>query len=439
MVDGLCHVAKRMEWYMLLHTLLLEETQPSISVRDVQHAKLRVGLKKSIQELYSSLLLYEMQCFCYCHRDSHRIYPNGRIRFPTGTRLGKTCGFLDYTIKFWHKHFRLCQSLNGTSFQDVGDEFIPHYVSLFIPGDHAALGRMFSYSRNAQRPFHAEDIDLARDNKMFDAALWLDHIRLLVYDLGHNKCANNFLLHSAAAQNAVNCVQYLAAIGHDINGQDETGATALCFAARNRSAKTMSMLLDYKADVNLSEEPQKRPLSYFEPRHDLERLNLVRRLVSQGADLSDTIMTTVGTKTTMTTMTPLAWAAEVPYPSTLAHGESIRRLDRDIQDKLSASGLEKMADLLQQLNLLELEEFLEASNTSLVKFLLDHGADINGVDPSWSSDGHGLRRPMTALETLVAMHQKRQMTWCSGTPYFSYTLVQTVDSTSRPETLLSTG
>lgn len=71
MVDGLCHVAKRMEWYMLLHTLLLEETQPSTSVRDSQHTKLRGCLSKSIQELYCSLLMYEMQCVCYCYRDSH--------------------------------------------------------------------------------------------------------------------------------------------------------------------------------------------------------------------------------------------------------------------------------------------------------------------------------------------------------------------------------
>lgn len=353
----------------------------------------------------SSIAYLSMKCFSSKEfkenarsnhtENSYRIYPNGRIRFRTGTRLGKTYGFLDYTIKFWHKHFRLCQSLSGTSFQDVGDEFIPHYVSLFIPGDHAALGRMFSYSRNAQRTFHAEDIDLAGGYKMFDAALWFDHIRLLVYDLGHNKCANEFLLHSAAAQNAANCVKYLVAIGHNVNAQDETGATALCFAARNRSAETVSMLLDYKADVNLGEGPQKRPLSYFEPCYDLERLNLVRRLVSQGADLSDTIMTTVGMETTMT---PLAWAAEIPYPSTLAHDESIRRLDRGIHEKLSASGLEKLPDLLQELDLRELGEFLEAFNASLVKFLLDHGADINGVDPSWSSGGRGPRRPVTALE-----------------------------------------
>ncbi|KAG6357238.1 hypothetical protein INS49_015116 [Diaporthe citri] len=71
MVDGLCHVAKRMEWYMLLHTLLLERAQPTTSVHDNQHAKLRDHLRKSIQELYTSLLLYEIQCVCYCYRDSH--------------------------------------------------------------------------------------------------------------------------------------------------------------------------------------------------------------------------------------------------------------------------------------------------------------------------------------------------------------------------------
>lgn len=70
MVDGLCHVAKRMEWYMLLHTLLLERAQPSSSVPDCRQAELRDSLKKSIQELYYSLLMYEIQCVCYCYRDS---------------------------------------------------------------------------------------------------------------------------------------------------------------------------------------------------------------------------------------------------------------------------------------------------------------------------------------------------------------------------------
>lgn len=70
MVDGLFHVAKRMEWYMLLHTLLLERLQSSNPVHDNQHLKLRDRLRKSIQELYSSLLVYEMQCVCYCYRDS---------------------------------------------------------------------------------------------------------------------------------------------------------------------------------------------------------------------------------------------------------------------------------------------------------------------------------------------------------------------------------
>lgn len=73
MVDGLCHVAKRMEWYMSLHTLLLEQTPQSIDMHGCQRAELHHGLKKSIQELYYSLLLYEIQCVCYCYRGSNMI------------------------------------------------------------------------------------------------------------------------------------------------------------------------------------------------------------------------------------------------------------------------------------------------------------------------------------------------------------------------------
>lgn len=70
MVDGLCHVAKRMEWYMLLHTILLDREHSSTFVKDSQRTTLRGYLRKNIQELYYSLLLYEIQCVCYCYRDS---------------------------------------------------------------------------------------------------------------------------------------------------------------------------------------------------------------------------------------------------------------------------------------------------------------------------------------------------------------------------------
>lgn len=56
---------------MLLHTLLLARTRPQASsAQDTQHAELRDGIRKSIQELYYSILLYEIQCVCYCYRES---------------------------------------------------------------------------------------------------------------------------------------------------------------------------------------------------------------------------------------------------------------------------------------------------------------------------------------------------------------------------------
>lgn len=70
MVDGLSHVAKRMEWYMLLHSSLLERNQPRASVEDSQLAELHDCLASSIHELYYNLLIYEIQCVCYCYRGS---------------------------------------------------------------------------------------------------------------------------------------------------------------------------------------------------------------------------------------------------------------------------------------------------------------------------------------------------------------------------------
>lgn len=312
-------------------------------------------------------------------------------------RLHKNYGFLEYALKYWHRHFMLCQYFDGTNFQDVGDEYIPRYISLFTSDGHSAPGWIFLHFKYVQKPVVnvRKPMDLSESYKMVDSALWFDHVRLLVHELTRDTCAIGILFYAAAAQNAENCLQYLAVTGHDINARDESGATALCFAARNNSTKTIKRLLDYNADVNLSEGPQTRPLSYFEPYYDPEQLKLVRRVVSQGADLNDTIMTTVRMETMMT---PLAWAAQIPNSSTLEHEDSIRRLDRWIREKLSASDLGNTADLLEHLDLFAAEEFVEACNTSLVQFLLDHGADINGVNPGWSSGGHDLRHPMTALE-----------------------------------------
>lgn len=52
MVERLCYVSTRMEWYMLLHTLLLDTGPSNTSAHDSHRIELRIRLKKTIQELY---------------------------------------------------------------------------------------------------------------------------------------------------------------------------------------------------------------------------------------------------------------------------------------------------------------------------------------------------------------------------------------------------
>lgn len=58
---------------MVLHAVLLEKTQPATSIDEKQRVELHECLRKNIQELYYSLLLYQIQCVCYCYRDNHII------------------------------------------------------------------------------------------------------------------------------------------------------------------------------------------------------------------------------------------------------------------------------------------------------------------------------------------------------------------------------
>lgn len=303
-------------------------------------------------------------------------------------------GFLYYSAINWTRHFNACQSFDGSNVQDVGDDFIPHYVSLFTPSGLDAPGWMFVHFSWLQGSFHVDRIavTLVGGYKMVDAAIRFDHVRLLVYDLGHNTYADQVLFFSAAAQNARNCLRNLAATGHDVDAQDESGATALCLAARNQLITAASLLLDYNADVNLSEGADKMPLSYL-ARPMPENMKLVQRIVCRGAALNKTVIkpSSIGAAT----MTPLAWVSQIPYGKELGYEDSIRKLDAWLH-KFDASGFGEVRNLLQNMDPSVADEFLEAYNGSLIKLFLDHGADIDGVGPSQFSEGY--RGPMTSLE-----------------------------------------
>lgn len=55
---------------MLLYALLLDSAPSSNSGDQGRQSELRDQLRINIQELYYSLLTYEVQCVCYCYRES---------------------------------------------------------------------------------------------------------------------------------------------------------------------------------------------------------------------------------------------------------------------------------------------------------------------------------------------------------------------------------
>ncbi|KAK1764019.1 hypothetical protein QBC33DRAFT_211496 [Phialemonium atrogriseum] len=65
MAEGLSHIISRMDWYMDLSNVLLEDSWESSAV----FSKLRVNVEQRIVGLYEALLQYEMQSVAYCFHD----------------------------------------------------------------------------------------------------------------------------------------------------------------------------------------------------------------------------------------------------------------------------------------------------------------------------------------------------------------------------------
>lgn len=351
----------------------------------------------------SSIAYLSLKCFSSTiFRKRARMYHFAKSdlidwrRGPLENSLREDYRFLDYTTEFWTRHFNLCQSLDGTDFSDVGDAFAPHYIDLFVTNGPLAPSWVFLQRGLQQGPLSngASDVglDLCRRYDLCDAAVWFDHVRLLVHSLHHEVCAREFVLHTAAGLNAVSCVRYLAATGSGIDRRDGTGATALCSATSNRATEAANILLDYHADVNIGPRPDALPLTYiaehfaYTPGYP----KLLRRMVLEGADVN---RPQIGCPRGGIPMTLLSWVSTFSWDTS----DSLR-LDTWISGKLSSSRIGSMADSLAAMDLFATENFLAEYNLSLVKFLLDHGADINGSVSDRPSKDQGLRSPVTALE-----------------------------------------
>lgn len=335
--------------------------------------------------------------------------------------LSKDYGFLDYATRFWAQHFKLCQAFDGSSLKDIDDAFVPHYDSLFpasdcapawivlnpeYPDDHARINR-------SQSPSHMW-LNLIESYNVCDVALWFDHARLLVHSLRHNAKSRAYPLHTALGLDSANCVRYLAATGFDIDIQDESGATALSFVASHGIMDAVNVLLDHNANVSIGAAPDELPLSYILKQNfgapygvygidEAEKPELVKRIIRQGGNLNDTRVKLLGGAGTMA---PLAWASTT-LSHTLVNLNDTMRLDKWIREALMASDLDNMADHLQRLNIFAADIFVDAYNRSVVKFLLDHGAEIDGIVTDRPPEGYHGPVPATALE-LACLHASEE-------------------------------
>lgn len=383
----------------------LEGSGTGTSCPEVLHWISPVTIKAAHKTMAECSIAYlSLECFGSTQfQEVARMYHSARLGqqdrrwHQLQNSLHKDCGFLAYTTKHWTRHFRLCQSFDGQSLRDVGDAFVPYYISLFTTSDGCAPGWSLLDLQRRPKQTKGISIHLARSYDTFTAALWFDHGRLLWYSLQHDASPWTFLLHAAASVNANTCVQYLAVIGFDVNAQDESGHTALCLATRHKAIVAANVLLDYHANVNIGRAFNALPLSYAMTKYNSRShrvaggLELVRRIVCQGADLNKTRLRLLLQPSKASTA--LAWASITEY-HTLAHNDNIRRLENWILRKTSDLGLRTVADLLQSMDLFSEDIFLTAYSQSLIKLLLDHRADIDGATPS----PHAKPRPTTALE-----------------------------------------
>lgn len=120
MVDGLCHVAKRMKWYMGLHALFLERA-PSTSEENSRRAELRICLRSHIRELYCSLLYYEMQCVCYCYRGNYMTRTLRALVALDDWKGGSDPMHIYYLRSSFHAALFLTESVNIERLSDIKD------------------------------------------------------------------------------------------------------------------------------------------------------------------------------------------------------------------------------------------------------------------------------------------------------------------------------
>jgi serine/threonine-protein phosphatase 6 regulatory ankyrin repeat subunit A/serine/threonine-protein phosphatase 6 regulatory ankyrin repeat subunit B len=214
---------------------------------------------------------------------------------------------------------------------------------------------------------------------------------------------NKTALHYATERGSLEFVKCLVEHGADVNAKDEKNKTALHYATERRdsemvrysiyfppvtkqlpSLELVKYLVEHGADVNAKDEKNKTALHYATERRDsvyfspvtkqLPSLELVKYLVEHGADVN---------AKDEKNKTALHYAAErgslenVKY--LVEHGADINAKDEKNKTALHYATESRDSEMVSD-SIYFLSVTKQLPSLELVKYLVEHGADVNAKD-----------------------------------------------------------
>jgi uncharacterized protein len=191
-------------------------------------------------------------------------------------------------------------------------------------------------------------------------------------------------------------VKALVEAGADVNQQSEFGWTPLLTATQNRYYRIGVYLLEHGADPNIANQGGWNPLyiatdnrnieagDYPTRKPDMDHLEFIKRLLDAKADPNLRMKSSTETRTVFTNQwlfeegaTPFLRAAQssdlVLMKLLVAHGaDPLIPTDHKVTPLMVAAGIGWVEGVTY--------EWSKEANLETVKYLLDHGADVNAQD-----------------------------------------------------------
>ncbi|ETS82462.1 hypothetical protein PFICI_04338 [Pestalotiopsis fici W106-1] len=176
------------------------------------------------------------------------------------------CGFWDYTINEWTRHFRNCQMSRGKTIADISDIFVPAYLSFFDMGwveiwrESDAYKRRYRnyHNRRGYLPRRMADQDTVKSIAVaFDHARLLEHTmqkksELQPIDRGQRQDGHASLLVEAARAGAIWCTKLILGYAFVVAPNREGDNPRACHKALFFGhAETAKLLLEKGANPNI--------------------------------------------------------------------------------------------------------------------------------------------------------------------------------------------